>query len=67
MDRGEASSPPRPTNFRPDDSRWQGWLDAAGRVIREQDMAGTVTHYGYDEDGYSIEVSNVEDELLTFQ
>ncbi|MFP1757700.1 type IV secretion protein Rhs, partial [Lonsdalea quercina] len=35
----------------PDGSRWQWWLDADGRVIREQDMAGTVTHYGYDEDG----------------
>ncbi|ROH76386.1 MULTISPECIES: RHS repeat-associated core domain-containing protein [Lonsdalea] len=51
----------------PDGSRWQWWLDADGRVIREQDMAGTVTHYGYDEDGHCIEVRNGEGERRTFQ
>ncbi|MFP1794357.1 type IV secretion protein Rhs, partial [Lonsdalea quercina] len=51
----------------PDGSRWQWWLDADGRVIREQDMAGTVTHYGYDEDGHCIEVRNGEGEQRRFQ
>ncbi|MGM3169505.1 DUF6531 domain-containing protein, partial [Dickeya chrysanthemi] len=39
------------TVIAPDGSRWQWWLDADGRVIRERDMTGTETHYDYDEDG----------------
>ncbi|QOL14249.1 RHS repeat-associated core domain-containing protein [Dickeya dianthicola] len=44
----------------PDGSRWQWWLDADGRVIRERDMTGTETHYGYDEDGLCVSVRNGE-------
>ncbi|WP_205624388.1 RHS repeat-associated core domain-containing protein [Pectobacterium carotovorum] len=50
----------------PDGNRWQWWLDADARVIRERDMAGTETHYGYDEDGHCITVRNGEGETRHF-
>ncbi|ACX86474.1 YD repeat protein [Pectobacterium parmentieri WPP163] len=50
----------------PDGNQWQWWLDADARVIRERDMAGTETHYGYDEDGHSITVRNGEGEIRHF-
>ncbi|MEI7159691.1 type IV secretion protein Rhs, partial [Pectobacterium parmentieri] len=50
----------------PDGNRWQWWLDADARVIRERDMAGTETHYGYDEDGHCISVRNGEGEIRHF-
>ncbi len=50
----------------PDGSRWQWWLDADGRVIRERDMTGTETHYGYDEDGLCISVRNGEGDTRHF-
>lgn len=46
----------------PDGSRWQWWLDADARVVRERDMAGTETAYQYDEDGLCIAVINGEGE-----
>ncbi|MEZ6975954.1 RHS repeat-associated core domain-containing protein [Aeromonas sp. S14(2024)] len=50
----------------PDQQVWQWWLDNDGRLVREQDMAGTVTHYGYDEDGHCIEVRNGEGQARHF-
>ncbi|MCL6318242.1 type IV secretion protein Rhs [Pectobacterium atrosepticum] len=50
----------------PDGNRWQWWLDADARVIREQDMAGTETRYGYDEDGHCISIHNGEGETRHF-
>ncbi|KHN89622.1 hypothetical protein BSK69_15645 [Pectobacterium actinidiae] len=50
----------------PDGSRWQWWLDADARVIRERDMAGTDTHYSYDEDGNCIAIRNAEGEIRHF-
>ncbi|RUR87290.1 type IV secretion protein Rhs [Pectobacterium versatile] len=50
----------------PDGNQWQWWLDADARVIRERDMAGTETHYGYDEDGHCITVRNGEGETRHF-
>ncbi|GKX48187.1 hypothetical protein Pcaca03_30750 [Pectobacterium carotovorum subsp. carotovorum] len=44
----------------PDGNRWQWWLDADARVIRERDMAGTGTHYSYDEDGHCIAIRESE-------
>ncbi|MEI7235267.1 hypothetical protein WCT82_16050 [Pectobacterium carotovorum] len=38
----------------------QWWLDADARVIRERDMAGTGTHYSYDEDGHCIAIREGE-------
>ncbi|NPE50859.1 type IV secretion protein Rhs [Dickeya dadantii] len=54
------------TVIAPDGSRWQWWLDADGRVIRERDMTGTETHYGYDEDGLCIRVRNGEGDSRHF-
>ncbi|WP_080765690.1 AHH domain-containing protein [Pectobacterium brasiliense] len=50
----------------PDGNQWQWWLDADARVIRERDMAGTETYYGYDEDGNCITVRNGEGETRHF-
>ncbi|MDF2403340.1 type IV secretion protein Rhs [Aeromonas sp. 5HA1] len=50
----------------PDQQVWQWWLDNDGRVVREQDMAGTLTHYRYDEDGHCIEVRNGEGQARHF-
>jgi len=50
----------------PDGSRWQWWLDADGRVVRERDMAGTETTYEYDADGLCIAVINGEGERREF-
>ncbi|MEH6370447.1 DNA/RNA non-specific endonuclease [Pectobacterium carotovorum] len=50
----------------PDGNRWQWWLDADARVIRERDMAGTDTHYTYDEDGHCIAIRNGEGETRHF-
>ncbi|ROP59946.1 RHS repeat-associated protein [Enterobacter sp. BIGb0383] len=50
----------------PDGNRWQWWLDAAGQVVRERDMAGTQTRYEYDEDGLCIAVINGEGESRHF-
>ncbi len=49
-----------------DGSRWQWWLDADARVIRERDMAGTDTHYSYDDDGHCITIRNGEGETRHF-
>ncbi|MBI0473667.1 RHS repeat domain-containing protein, partial [Pectobacterium parmentieri] len=50
----------------PDGNRWQWWLDADARVIRERDMAGTETRYSYDEDGHCISIRNGEGETRHF-
>ncbi|MGM3162299.1 RHS repeat-associated core domain-containing protein [Dickeya undicola] len=54
------------TVIAPDGSRWQWWLNADGRVIRERDMTGTETHYGYDEDGLCVSVRNGEGDTRHF-
>lgn len=50
----------------PDQQVWQWWLDNDGRVVREKDMAGTFTHYRYDEDGHCIELRNGEGQRRHF-